>query len=46
MNREGFMVILTNLWETWASKETVVSAGKRVGIFNKVECKLDAARQV
>lgn len=32
INREGFMQILAKLWPEWASKETIVKAGKKVGI--------------
>ena len=30
--REGFMKILAELWPEWASKETIINAGKKVGI--------------
>ena len=32
MNQEGFMTILGNIWEKWASKKVLVSNAKRVGI--------------
>ena len=32
-NREGFMVILGNMWKEWVSKESLIKAGKRVGIY-------------
>ena len=32
INREGFVHILSKLWDTWASKETIINAAKRVGI--------------
>ena len=32
INREGFMNILAELWPEWASKQTIINAGKKVGI--------------
>ena len=32
INREGFMMILAQMWSKWASAETIKAAGKRVGI--------------
>ena len=32
-NREGFMVILGNMWKEWVSKESLIKVGKRVGIY-------------
>ena len=32
INREGFLIILANFWPTWASKETIQKAGKKVVI--------------
>ena len=32
INREGFVNILSNIWSTWASKDSIVNAAKRVGI--------------
>ena len=32
INREGFIKILAALWLEWASKETIINAGKKVGI--------------
>ena len=35
ITRKGFMIILANMWETWASMETVTFAGKRVGVSDE-----------
>ena len=32
INREGFMLILAQMWSKWASAETMKAAGKRIGI--------------
>jgi len=32
INREGFMTILADVWPTWTTRESLVKAGKRVGI--------------
>ncbi|XP_066924340.1 uncharacterized protein [Clytia hemisphaerica] len=32
INREGFMNILGEIWEKWATEETILKAAKRVGI--------------
>ena len=32
INREGFMTILADMWSNWTTPETIVKAGKRVGI--------------
>ena len=32
INREGFMLIMAEIWKEWASRETIVASGKRVGI--------------
>jgi len=32
INREGFMHILANMWDGWVSKESLIKAGKRVGV--------------
>ena len=32
INREGFMKILGSMWDKWASKDTIITAAKRVGI--------------
>ena len=32
INREGFMRILAKMWPTWAIKESIVKAAKRVGV--------------
>ena len=32
INREGFMWILAEIWDKWATKDIIVAAGKRVGI--------------
>ena len=34
INREGFMTILADFWSDWAPRETIVGAGKRVGVSN------------
>ena len=35
INRAGFMKILSTLWPEWASKETIINAGKKVGISSE-----------
>ena len=35
INREGFMTILGNMWNKWASKSNIEQAGARVGISKK-----------
>ncbi|XP_065677263.1 uncharacterized protein LOC136071680 [Hydra vulgaris] len=32
INREGFMTILGEMWDKWASRDTIINAAKRVGI--------------
>ena len=32
INRKGFMVILSKIWSTWTSEETIIKAAKRVRI--------------
>ena len=32
VEREGFMMVLGNMWPTWVSREALVNAGKRVGV--------------
>ena len=32
INREGFMLILAEAWQTWTSRESLVNAAKRVGV--------------
>ena len=32
VNREAFMVILGNVWESWTTKSAIVKAAKRVGV--------------
>ena len=32
VNREGFMTIFADVWPTWTTKESLVKAGKHVGI--------------
>lgn len=32
VNREAFMLILGNIWESWTSRSAIVKAAKRVGI--------------
>ena len=32
INREGFMLIMADLWKRWTTKERIVGAGKRVGV--------------
>ena len=32
INKEGFMIILSSIWATWADKESIIKAAKRVGI--------------
>ena len=34
INREGFMLVLANIWNTWTSEEKIVNAARRVGIAN------------
>ena len=34
INREGFMIILAELLPEWASKQTIINAGKKVGILS------------
>ena len=35
VNREGFMTILADVWPTWTTRESLIKAGKRVGISNE-----------
>ena len=35
INRESFMNILAELWPEWASKQTIMSAGKKFGISSE-----------
>ena len=35
INREGFMLILANMWREWTSKDSLQRAGKHVGICNE-----------
>ena len=32
INREGFMLIMADIWKRWASREMIVASGKRAGI--------------
>ena len=32
INREGFMMILAELWSSWTSKESLINAARRVGV--------------
>ena len=32
INREGFMIILAQLWDKWATKDIIIKAAKRVGV--------------
>ena len=32
INREGVMNILAELWPEWISKQTIINAGKKIGI--------------
>ena len=43
INREGVMNILAELWPEWVSKQTIINAGKKVGISKglSVEWMLD-----
>jgi hypothetical protein len=34
LNRESFMLILANIWNTWTSKEKIINAARKVGITN------------
>ena len=35
INREGFMQILAGIWESWTDSDSIVNAGKRVGVSKK-----------
>ena len=35
INREGFMLILAEVWNKWASKQAIVNAAKKVGVTPK-----------
>lgn len=32
MNKEDFMILLSNIWSNWTDKDPIIKAGKRVGI--------------
>ena len=32
INKEGFMTILGEIWEEWATSDQLIKAGKRVGL--------------
>ena len=32
LNREAFMIILANIWDKWASKESITNAARKVGV--------------
>ena len=34
LNREAFMLILSRIWDRWATKERIINASRRVGITN------------
>ena len=47
INKEGFMILLSNIWSKWVDKDSISKAGKRVGIttdgvsvdfMQKVDC--------
>jgi hypothetical protein len=35
INKEGFMIILSNIWTKWTDKSSIIKAGKRVGVTSE-----------
>lgn len=35
LNRESFMLILTNIWPKWVTKDKLINAAKQLGIRNE-----------
>ena len=44
INREGFMLTRANIWNKWATKESIVNAAKRVGVTS-TELSVDFMQQ-
>ncbi|XP_047127097.1 uncharacterized protein LOC124808061 [Hydra vulgaris] len=32
LNKEAFMLVLANIWDKWATKETIIKSARRVGV--------------